>query len=225
LIFACAVERKREPPKHRQVGVQSHSLDAADPEEREAVVVFQPTKLPLDGGAAAVEVAPLVRATRDAGQLTRATRDKPAKIIARKGGAAPYQAVLFPALERTLIDHLRAEQASGRGRDSDHVLATRTGRPLSQRNVARALADAATSAGLGKVTPHTLRRSFCSLAARRGVDPVQASKMTGHSLDTWTRHYAGDYGKPQRDEARDRMLAHGFGAVEDAAADTDAEVR
>ena len=37
--------------------------------------------------------------------------------------------------------------------------------------------------------------------------------MTGHALDTWTRHYAGDYGKAQRDEARARLLEHGFGAV------------
>jgi hypothetical protein len=41
--------------------------------------------------------------------------------------------------------------------------------------------------------------------------------MTGHSLDVWTRHYAGDYGKPQRDEARARMLEHGFGSVDDGA--------
>jgi integrase len=86
---------------------------------------------------------------------------------------------------------------------------------LSQRNVGRAFGDAATSPGLGKVKPHTLRGSFCSLAARRGVDPVQAARMTGHSLDVWTRHYARDYGKPKRDEARQRMLAHGFGAVAD----------
>ena len=39
--------------------------------------------------------------------------------------------------------------------------------------------------------------------------------MTGHSLDVWTRHCAGDYGKPQRDEARARMLKHGFGAVDE----------
>jgi hypothetical protein len=36
--------------------------------------------------------------------------------------------------------------------------------------------------------------------------------MTGHSLDVFTRHYADDYGKAQRDEARARMLAHGFGS-------------
>ncbi len=101
------------------------------------------------------------------------------------------------------------------------MLSTRTGRPLSQRNVARALAEAATAAGLGEVAPHDLRRSFCSLAARRGVDPVQAARMTGHSLDVFTRHYAGDYGKAQRDEARARMLAHGFGESVSTAVSTE----
>lgn len=33
-------------------------LNPANAEEREAVVVLQPSELPLDGGAAAVEVAP-----------------------------------------------------------------------------------------------------------------------------------------------------------------------
>jgi len=44
------------------------------------------------------------------------------------------------------------------------------------------------------------------------VDPVQAARMTGHTLGTWTRFYAGDYGKAQRDEARARMLEAGFGS-------------
>jgi hypothetical protein len=43
--------------------------------------------------------------------------------------------------------------------------------------------------------------------------------MTGHSLDVWTRHYAGDYGKPQREEARARMLEYGFGASEERETD------
>ena len=98
------------------------------------------------------------------------------------------------------------------GRDADFVLSTRSGRPFAQRNLQRAIEAAAVSAGLGKVTPHDLRRSFASLAARRGVDPVQAARMTGHSLDVWTRHYAGDYGKSQRDEARKRLISSGFGA-------------
>jgi integrase len=148
------------------------------------------------------------------GQLTYATRTRPARIVPRKGDAAAFEALIFPALERVLVDRLAAEQQAGRGRDDDFVLATRTGRPQAQKNLADAVREAAASAGLPYVTPHDLRRSYCSLAARRGVDPVQAARMTGHALDTWMRHYASDYGKPQRDEARRRMLDAGFGALE-----------
>jgi hypothetical protein len=38
--------------------------------------------------------------------------------------------------------------------------------------------------------------------------------MTGHSLEVWHRHYASDYGKAQRDEARAKLLASGFGVAE-----------
>jgi hypothetical protein len=58
--------------------------------------------------------------------------------------------------------------------------------------------------------------SFCSLAGRRRVDPVEAAQLTGHSLNVWTRHYARSFGKAQRDEARARMLEHGSGDVDDA---------
>jgi len=49
---------------------------------------------------------------------------------------------------------------------------------------------------------------------RRNVDPIEAAQITGHSPEVWARHYARSFGKSQRDEARDRMLEHGFGAVE-----------
>jgi hypothetical protein len=63
------------------------------------------------------------------------------------------------------------------------------------------------------VTPQDLRRSFCSLAGRRGVDPIEAAQITGHSPAVWARFYARSFGKAQRDEARDRLLKHGFGAL------------
>jgi integrase len=44
---------------------------------------------------------------------------------------------------------------------------------------------AAYRAGLGKVSPHDLRRSFSSLAGRRGMDPNIAANITGHSLATY----------------------------------------
>jgi hypothetical protein len=54
-----------------------------------------------------------------------------------------------------------------------------------------------------------------ALSGRRGVDPVEAAQITGHSLAVWTKPYARSFGKVQRDEARARLLAHGFGAQGD----------
>jgi hypothetical protein len=53
--------------------------------------------------------------------------------------------------------------------------------------------------------------------ARRGVDPIEAAQIAGHSPDVWARYYARSFGKAQRAEARRRMLAHGFGTAEDDA--------
>jgi hypothetical protein len=41
-----------------------------------------------------------------------------------------------------------------------------------------------------------LRASLCSLAGRRGVDPVEAAELTGHSLAVWTTSYARSFGRP-----------------------------
>ena len=114
----------------------------------------------------------------------------------------------MPAVESALV-----EQRAGRGGDGDLVFVSRLGTPVHPPNVAtRGVEAAARAAGLGKVTPHDLRRSLCSLSGRRGVDPVEAAQITGHSLAVWTKHYARSFGKAQRDEAAARLLEHGFGA-------------
>lgn len=160
------------------------------------------------GADCAAVASALAHRRASAPRVSRATRGE-----ARSRSLVVALVGLARELGHPRLDQLERELTRGRGRDEDFVLCTRTGRPLSQRNVARALADAADDAGLGKVTPHDLRRSFCSLAARRGVDPVQAARLTGHSLDVFTRVYAGDYGKAQRDDARARMLAHGSAPI------------
>jgi integrase len=133
---------------------------------------------------------------------------------------------IFPAVERELAELLEQRLGQLRERfgadvdvraiDNEPVFRTRSGRPLSPRNVAqRGVANAASNAGLGHVTPQMLRKSVCSLAGRRGVDPVEAPRMTGHSPEVWAKFYARSFGKAQRDEARARMLEHGFGTVDD----------
>ena len=153
-------------------------------------------------------------------QLIPARKDRPARVEPRlKTEASERDVPMFPAVESALADLLERELAAGRGAHEDLVFLTRSSRPLSQRNVARAVEDAAEAAELARATPQDLRRSFCSVAGRRGVDPIEAAKITGHSPAVWARHYAESFGKAQRDEARARMLAHGFGAVGDPVAE------
>jgi integrase len=149
------------------------------------------------------------------GQLSMARRDRPARVVSAKTAASVRVVPLMPAVEHALVEQLEREQHAGRGRDDDFVFVTRLGTPMHQRNVAvRGVEAAAKAAGLGKVTPKDLRASLCSLSGRRGVDPVEAAQITGHSLAVWTKHYARSFGKAQRDEARARLLAHGFGSLE-----------
>jgi integrase len=148
------------------------------------------------------------------------------KTVARLKSEASYRVVpLFPAVARELTTLLEArlgelrlelgDDVDPRLVDDELVFRTRTRGPLSPRNVAqRGVTKAAADAGLGHVTPQLLRSSFCSLAGRRHVDPVEAAQLTGHSPAVWATHYVRSFGKEQRDEARARMLEHGFGVVE-----------
>jgi hypothetical protein len=43
------------------------------------------------------------------------------------------------------------------------------------------------------------------------VDPAAVAEITGHSVEVWGRFYVRSFGKTQRDEARSRMVARGFG--------------
>ena len=75
------------------------------------------------------------------------------------------------------------------------------------------------------MTPTCAPRSARSPAGA-SVDPVEAAQLTGHSLAVWACHYARSFGKAQRDEARARLLEHGFGAVDDDVDEAvEAEVR
>ena len=49
-------QRERQPSEHDKIGVKPDTLDPADAEHREPVVVLQAAELALYGGAAAVEV-------------------------------------------------------------------------------------------------------------------------------------------------------------------------
>lgn len=122
------------------------------------------------------------------GQLSMARRDRPARIVPAKTAASVRDVPMMPAGEHALVEQPAVEQRAGRGGDGDFVFVTRRGTPMHQRNVAVRSVEAATrAAGIGKVTPKDLRASLCSLSGWRGVDPVEAAQITGHSLAVWTK--------------------------------------
>ncbi len=148
------------------------------------------------------------REIRVEGQLTRDGK----AVVPPKTDNSIRSVPLLPALERALTEHLRLEVAAGRGQEADWVFSTAVSTPQSQRNVAdRGVRIAARRAGLPIVGPHDLRRSFCSISARRNVDPVIAARITGHTTATWMNVYARDFGRAHREEAKAKLVAAGFG--------------
>jgi hypothetical protein len=57
---------KSKASENRQVSVQTHALDPANPEVGKRVVALQESELSLDRSAATVEVAEALRVARDA---------------------------------------------------------------------------------------------------------------------------------------------------------------
>ena len=74
---------------------------------------------------------------------------------------------------------------------ADHLFVNRYGDPLSDRGVRKLIAKYRVSAGITKkATPHSLRHTFASYKARRGVTPYMLKEMLGHKNLTTTQLYA-----------------------------------
>jgi integrase len=150
------------------------------------------------------------------GQLQPRRGDRDARWILRlKSQAGARTVVIFPAVERELVRLLEHELAEGRGGEDDPVLCSRRGTPLNHRNLAaRGVEAAAKAAGLGKVTPKDLRASFCSLAGRRRVDPVEAAQLTGHRSTCGRATTPARSAKSSATRPAPGCLEHGFGAAD-----------
>jgi integrase len=106
-------------------------------------------------------------------------------------------------LSQEMVEYLTAlkfrSKASG---DSDPLFASRTGTPLSHRNVTgRGFGPAARLAGLN-VSIHDTRHAFASRMISRGVDVVALSKLMGHKNPRITLEtYAHMYDRQKTDDA------------------------
>jgi integrase len=102
---------------------------------------------------------------------------------------------ILPALRRLLIEwKLEAPHT----RDGDYVIATTDGKPVAERNLRRALADAKEIAGMdggkARLSWHSLRHSCGSmLATDLGVRDTTLARVMGHTNASFTKKvYARD---------------------------------
>jgi integrase len=144
-------------------------------------------------------------------QLSRATREQPARLVPLKTDAAERHIDLAPELARELAKHRLASRFSKPG---DFVFATETGKPLYYRNAsARGLDKAADRAGLNpegaqRLSFHDLRHTAITHLIRSGADAAQVSRFAGHSkVSTTLDLYVGEFEKRKVNDSGQRLAA------------------
>jgi len=114
-------------------------------------------------------------------------------------------------LSENLVTFLRAhrKQALANGKASTIVFPSRTGGPLTHRNVQRrGFEPAATRAGIGGVSFHSLRHAFASRMIARGISSTVLARLMGHESSVITeRRYVHLFDAQRTDEAVRRAMA------------------
>ena len=93
---------------------------------------------------------------------------------------------LHPQLKQLLDEWLAERPAEMR---SDYLF-VRNGRRIGGATLARALADVAEAAGIGRVTPHQLRHTLATQAINRGMSLEAIAALLGHRSMRMTMVYA-----------------------------------
>jgi integrase len=150
-------------------------------------------------------------------QLSKATKENPARRVALKTGAAKRDVVLLPQLATILCEHRKEALAKGLYRAGGFVFCSSAGTPFYGRNVAeRGIGKAGDRAGLNpegkpKLTAHDLRHSFASHLIRAGVDVYSVSRQLGHARASTTLDvYSHEFERAKNGEALRQQLATAF---------------
>jgi integrase len=149
-------------------------------------------------------------------QLSRATRDQPARLLALKTEAGER---VIDELGDELMPLLRKHREEafrlGHAKPEDYVFATLTGAPMYCRNVSeRGLGKAADRAGLNpagvpKLGMHDLRHTAISHWVAGGLDVVTVQRRAGHARPSITLDlYSHEFAEAQRSaETRAKLRA------------------
>jgi integrase len=147
-------------------------------------------------------------------QLSRATREEPARRIPLKTKAGERQIDLAPEIAAMLRRRRADAFRLGYAKASDYVFSTQIGTPLSQRNAAaRGLEKAADRAGLNregvpKLSFHDLRHTAITHLIRSGVDVAQVQRFAGHAKPSITLDlYVGEFERRKVNDSGVRLAA------------------
>ena len=111
--------------------------------------------------------------------------------IQRKGGKASKIAIPAPAVEalNRYLNTTGAEMVAGTG-GSLPLFTTATGKPWGRSEVFRTVQRLAREAGIeGKITPHSLRHTFATIALDSGTALHDLQDSMGHADPRTTRRY------------------------------------
>lgn len=92
-------------------------------------------------------------------------------------------------MPRPLEEILRAHRASQRAGAVLVCEGLKADRPISTKALATAMARCAGYLGLGRVTPHDLRRTYNTLLVRAGTDRLVIRAILGHTAESMTALY------------------------------------
>jgi len=124
------------------------------------------------------------------------TRAKQAGLLRSKNGKPRTV-----PLNQDVIDILM-QKSKVRSIKNDLVFTSSIGTKIDSDNLRRTLNSALKRAGIKDVTPHTLRHTFATRLAQRGVDIYKIAKLLGHKDIRMTLRYAHHSPDSLRDGVR-----------------------
>ena len=135
------------------------------------------------------------------------------QLVEPKTSASRRDVPIAPSLGRMLDAHRQDAVARGYGKPSDFVFASRTGGPISRRNIIRrGLNCALEDADLPKLTWHDLRHVAASALIAEGTSVPYLARVLGHASPAITLAvYAHEFAQAEHAQRTRQRMEAAFG--------------